>query len=325
MADHILMDYIRLVFNSERDLFVLKAIKQKLYDEKEKLRGSLESEILDYEPDSIYYGYYEEEKQYFKVGAVIIAIAFLIGIIVAKKANILVGIAISIVGIVAGAVSIKLGKDKRNGRIKFGSDSNEAKRSAAEYELSKRIARNKTRRTDISRLNDDEVAINKYIVSKEEAIKEVYSVGIIHEKYRNLYSITKIFDLLDTGICNELVGVNGAYAQMRLDQIIDNQNISIHIQSEILKSNMALSNEIRRTNALLSNISSSMTIGFSEINQSINDSNQALSAISNNVEMNKFIADNITHNIEAMNSSVKYLEYAEHQRRMSEGYTYPLV
>lgn len=42
-------------------------------------------------------------------------------------------------------------------------------------------------------------------------LMEHYSQGIIHPKYRNWVAVATIYEYLDTGICNELSGPNGAY------------------------------------------------------------------------------------------------------------------
>ena len=44
------------------------------------------------------------------------------------------------------------------------------------------------------------------IVKKDDALKKLYSCGVLHKNYCNFYSVCKIYELLDTGICDDLHG-----------------------------------------------------------------------------------------------------------------------
>lgn len=77
---------------------------------------------------------------------------------------------------------------------------------------------------------------------------KLYSYNIIHKNYRNFYGMSKIYQLLDTGICDSLTGVTGAYSQMRTDQIIDNQEVNNELQKKILVSNQMMCTAMSQTN-----------------------------------------------------------------------------
>jgi len=52
----------------------------------------------------------------------------------------------------------------------------------------------------------------------KKVLDELYSVNIVHEQYRNIAAIAIIYQYIDTGICSELKGANGAYALLREDK-----------------------------------------------------------------------------------------------------------
>lgn len=149
------------------------------------------------------------------------------------------------------------------------------------------------------------------LTKKNEVLAKLYAFDIIHWNYRNLYGISKIYYLLDTGICDTLTGVNGAYSQMRTDQIIDNQRISIELQQRLLVTNQMMYNAINRTNNLLQSINSKQT-DYSQILHNMND----------NIEIQNFISQSNVENVKAINSSVEYLAFAEKQRRLADGHYY---
>lgn len=100
----------------------------------------------------------------------------------------------------------------------------------------------------------------------QNALQKIYSLGIIHPKYRNFVAVSSFYDYFDTGRCNSLTGPGGAYAtyeedlrfkriEMRLDTIISKLDEIIANQFFICdlmqKSNAALSRIERQNNQMI--------------------------------------------------------------------------
>ena len=163
-----------------------------------------------------------------------------------------------------------------------------------------------------------EKVLNEYeehLEKKNETLQTMYEYNIIHRNYRNFYGVSKIYHLLDTGICNSLTGVEGAYSQMRTDQIIDNQNISIQLQKELCTTNQMMYKAITQTNDLLTSYGNQMLIQH-------NSSEQLLKAIKDNVEMTNFVIQSGDSDRKALAQSAEYIAYAERQKRIAEGHYY---
>lgn len=155
----------------------------------------------------------------------------------------------------------------------------------------------------------------EHLTKKNETLQTMYEYNIIHRNYRNFYGVSKIYHLLDTGICNSLTGVEGAYSQMRTDQIIDNQKISIQLQKELLTMNQMMYKAITQTNNLLTSFGNQMLIQH-------NSSEQLLKAIKDNVEMTNFMIQSGDSDRKALAQSAEYIAYAEQQKRIAEGHYY---
>ena len=151
--------------------------------------------------------------------------------------------------------------------------------------------------------------INPLISEKQNVLNKMYACGIIHPNYRNFYCISKIYELLDTGICDSLHGVNGAYSQLRMDQIIDNQKLMISNQQKLLASNYMLYDSMCKTNALVA-----------QVVHKLDKNTQNLSKISDQLEMQRFLSESNATNINALRESTEYLKFAERQNRMYQGY-----
>ena len=110
-----------------------------------------------------------------------------------------------------------------------------------------------------------ETQINRIMRTKqatETALASLYSVGVIHPKYRNLVAIATFYDYFDTGRCNKLTGPGGAYDTYayechfqyietkldviisKLDQIIENQ----HLIASLMQESNSMLHRIERQN-----------------------------------------------------------------------------
>lgn len=99
---------------------------------------------------------------------------------------------------------------------------------------------------------------NEVFPKLEEAsnlLNKLYSMDIIHPKYRNFVAVAQFLEYLDTGRCTELEGPNGAYnlyeAELRANIIIDKLD-DIAMQLSVYNQNMStLISAITHTNHLL--------------------------------------------------------------------------
>lgn len=157
--------------------------------------------------------------------------------------------------------------------------------------------------------------IDAHIKEKNSILQKLYSYNIIHKNYRNFYGMSKIYQLLDTGICDSLTGVTGAYSQMRMDQIIDNQEVNNELQKKILVSNQMMCAAMSQTNRMLERIST-------QINTNNFDMQKMLGNIHSETEMTKFLAQSSKDNEDAIRASTEYIAYAEKEKRLADGHFY---
>lgn len=90
-------------------------------------------------------------------------------------------------------------------------------------------------------------------------LDKLYSMNIIHPKYRNFVAVAQFLEYLDTGRCTELEGPNGAYnlyeTELRANIIIDKLD-DIATQLSAYNQNMStLISAISHTNRLLDDMS----------------------------------------------------------------------
>lgn len=93
-------------------------------------------------------------------------------------------------------------------------------------------------------------------------ITYLYDKNIIHPKYQNIVAMAQIYEYFDTGRCTELEGPNGAYnlyeSELRANIIIDNLS-EIATQLQVFNRNMStLTNSIAETNNLLFSMKNSL-------------------------------------------------------------------
>lgn len=104
-------------------------------------------------------------------------------------------------------------------------------------------------------------------------LQQLYDRNIIHATFRNMVAVNQIREYLDMGICDDLGGANGAYAQYMLDVRTDRICNSIEelkrnmlrVLEKIAVSQSMLVSEIRCTNENLASLQTSIDQGFSNI------------------------------------------------------------
>lgn len=102
--------------------------------------------------------------------------------------------------------------------------------------------------------------MEKPLAETQKILEQLYSVNIIHPKYRNMIAMCSIYEYFSTGRCTELTGADGAYnlyeTELRLDRISNQLDEIIYQLDEIRANQYALYTELKRTNDILAGISS---------------------------------------------------------------------
>ena len=300
MADVQLMKYLRQVLELEQQRYTLHATKEMLYVEFEKILNSKKVEYVFKEKFRDVYRKVKAGTVYRAMGVILIGLLPILTIGLATQWTTVMWLWF----IVVVLIPIRFFGFMIYAAIKCR-NLNEGKNK----ELKAIIAHNK----DIDILSQKcEAEIMKLSAresAKNEALRKIYSCGILHENYRNFYCVAKIYELLDTGICDGLYGVNGAYSQMRLSQVIDAQKISIQQQRELINTNRMMYNSLQESNQMLNGI-------FNHTNSL----QQKIDDLESKVEMRNFMSQSNDADMRAIRDSVEYLSFAEKQRRLSEGH-----
>lgn len=120
---------------------------------------------------------------------------------------------------------------------------------------------------------------------------ELLSYDIIYKKYRNQVALTMLYEYLDSGRCDSLDGVHGAYnlyeSEIRANTIISQLNSVLTSLESIREKQSVLYCELRAVNTDLKDINESMLCAVSEItqlNSSLEDTKLYLSEIDKNID-----------------------------------------
>ncbi len=315
MTEQTLLNYVGQVYNLESEQYTLIQIINSLKNEHSRYKRMLLEENIEYTPpqEASIPG---SAKVKIGVGiAWILIVICSMGQFMGKLSGDSSFFAAMMVHIAIGAFLIWNGYKS----ITRTEEANEQRKRKAEETVERRIKEIKEQNGKIRIIcGQCESAISEFeqkLTEKETVLETMYGYDIIHRSYRNFYGISKIYHLLDTGICDSLTGVNGAYSQMRTDQIIDNQKISIELQKSLLATNQMMYNAINKTNDLLGTMNQQINI------QNTNNT-QLLQDIRNNVEVSKFLIQSGNDDRKALAASAEYLAYAEKQKRLADGHFY---
>lgn len=127
-----------------------------------------------------------------------------------------------------------------------------------------------------------------------EIRKEIYSHNIIHDKYRNIIAVSSFYEYFDTGICNALEGVDGAYRnyeiEIRLDKIIGQLDVIIEKLEQIRSTQYKLYCVLHTCIRSLDNLSGNLE-AIADSSQQIVDS---LEIIEYNAEKNRKNTDELS-------------------------------
>lgn len=312
MVDKMLLSYVNQMYILESELYSLCQIKSSLENERTVQMNRIQDEKFSYSlpqysntniweyvkgtlllfPGILFIGtgfsIYDEESFYKVIFIVIGGYILLAGI-----------------GKIIGAASEDIAVSKRQQDM---IEKEEARQK-------KIIRENNKIRINCKKLTEGIQVIDAHIKEKNSILQKLYSYNIIHKNYRNFYGMSKIYQLLDTGICDSLTGVTGAYSQMRMDQIIDNQEVNNELQKKILVSNQMMCAAMSQTNRMLERIST-------QINTNNFDMQKMLGNIHSETEMTKFLAQSSKDNEDAIRASTEYIAYAEKEKRLADGHFY---
>lgn len=310
MVDKMLLSYVNQMYILESELYSLCQIKSSLENERTVQMNRIQDEKFSYSlPRHSNTNIGEDVK-----GALVLFLGILVvggGYVqpeeMAKIVIYLIGgyILLSGIAILGGAVSEDLADSKRQQDM---IEKEEARQK-------KIIRENNKIRINCKKLTEGIQVIDAHIKEKNSILQKLYSYNIIHKNYRNFYGMSKIYQLLDTGICDSLTGVTGAYSQMRTDQIIDNQEVNNELQKKILVSNQMMCAAMSQTNRMLERIST-------QINTNNFDMQKMLGNIHSETEMTKFLAQSSKDNEDAIRASAEYIAYAEKEKRLVDGHFY---
>ena len=114
------------------------------------------------------------------------------------------------------------------------------------------------------------------IKETESLLKKYYAIGVIYPKYQSLVYICSIYEYLDSGRCDTLVGPHGAYNMLEEDikfaRVLDKLDVIAQNLEEIKENQRELYYAIRETNSnirelndSLSTVSSQLTNGIAKL------------------------------------------------------------
>ena len=115
---------------------------------------------------------------------------------------------------------------------------------------------------------------------------QLYAMNVLHPSFQNMIAANQIREYLEMGICDELEGTNGAYAlymqDVRANRIcksIDDLRQTVQEGFNEMKGKMsAIMAELRRTNANIDALNTSINSGFSDMQRAISEGQKAFNA-----------------------------------------------
>ena len=115
---------------------------------------------------------------------------------------------------------------------------------------------------------------------------QLYAMNVLHPSFQNMIAANQIREYLEMGICDELEGTNGAYAlymqDVRANRIcksIDDLRQTVQEGFNEVKGKMsAVMAELRRTNANIDALNTSINSGFSDMQRAISEGQEKFNA-----------------------------------------------
>ena len=197
----------------------------------------------------------------------------------------------------------------------------------ARYESDTRAARQENERAvraeqcERAVLEANIAAVEKQRGETRSRLETLYSVNLVHAKYRGLVPVSSLFEYIDTGRCETLEGPHGAYNiyenEVRLDRIVTKMDVIAAKLDSIQGTQYMLYNAVqegnRRTAELLESVSGDIREMGRETAERIGaleDSTAAIAAAGRNIAENGRIA---AYNAERSAKELEYLNRMHYQ------------
>lgn len=310
MVDRVLLKYLRQMYELESELYTLTrtiyVIQRPYYRNKHQLRSELFEER---EYHNIVCTKLKGKEKLFVILGVFFIIFNTVGLIYgiydyrefSFESN-LFSFTIMGVFLLLGIILFRAGKKARYHRVKETYISNERFYKSESERIRKHNEEIHKAYEELDKIISDLYSLR---TQKEHALRHMYSYNIVHQNYRNFYGISKLYHLLDTGICSTLDGRDGAYARMESEEIIENADIESH--KECIAKNHMMKKAVSNTNMQL--------FLFNQENYYENVSSKSLlEDIKSRHDLNEFIKQCKRDDEEALRVSKEYTEYAKQHR-----------
>ena len=259
-----LLEYLGTVIELEKSVYTQKETLSKLDAEKKALgrKGVVNCQKVD----SVYFGDYFFTKGVwifaFLVGVAVMFIKLFSGLgssggIIDGISNLFSSFFKSIGGLFIGLL-VGIGIGLIYAIIRYAVDSAQVRseRRAAENDYIARVKKDDDRvskelavATMIGREQNILVAQMK---KTEDLLAQYYDIGIIYPTYRNFVAVCSLYQYIDSGVCDELKGHEGAYnkydLECRLDMIIFKLDVVIEKLEDIKQVQIELYNAINDGN-----------------------------------------------------------------------------
>lgn len=159
------------------------------------------------------------------------------------------------------------------------------------------------------------IALQEELNESKRTLNNIYSVNIIHPKYRGLIPVSSFYEYFTTGICEQLGGADGAYnkydIESRLDKIITQLDIVISKLDQIKSNQFMLYSaikDVQNSNQKLydsiENMSNTLNFNMDKIKELQKQDAKRINAVLNNSEV-------MAYNLERTRREVEYRNYVE--------------
>lgn len=276
-----LKNYISNIYKLEESLFLMEKLRF-------KVNGKIDA-LLNYNGKNLYC---ENEMPDFSeiytddmpnAHFMLIVLGFVLGLTISGH---IVGIIIGTVcGIFLPLIVMLIIHMHKKSKVNKINKQIEEKNNQIILENEKKI--NLYRQMAIELKNQNKIIASKYKQTKD-VLNQYYALGIIYPKYRNLVSISYIYEYLMSGRCTALEGHGGAYDVFECDKRFE----SITTRLDVIV------NKLDQIEINQHQIYSAVKGGIKSSNQLVNSMLQNIENISNNTKINTYYNEVSARNTE---------------------------
>lgn len=138
----------------------------------------------------------------------------------------------------------------------------------------------------IKKMDETIDGVNKKCEELRLQRSQLYAMNVLHPSFQNMIAANQIREYLEMGICDGLEGTNGAYALYmqdvranRICESIDDLRQTVQEGFNEVKGKMsAVMAELRRTNANIDALNTSINSGFSDMQRAISEGQEKFNA-----------------------------------------------